>query len=166
MPKTNTKVYYHCSFDKQGRPILAIVLPATRVVVGGGNQCQSTHAQVMELMGIEMTLLRTSWYEMPGGSVAVWFPDMTAKMNGQWMNDLSPDGKTIAEYGSGKKNWSPPSKHFRKILRITFAKIKPRTYKYIGVFQIARFSPHAKTVTLRRIDNIVQILSDVAVTTV
>ena len=166
MPTTHTPVTFTFSFDNQGQPIVTITSPTSQQTVGGMNPFQTTHAPVMALMGVEMALLRTGWYEMTGGSVAIWFPDLTAKQNGLWINTLSSNGKTITENASGKKNWVTPTAHFRNILRITFAKTKRGTYQYIGVFELKQYNPQTQTTILTRKDNIVSIAIDTAITTI
>ena len=71
-------------------------------------------------------------FKAAGKTYIVWFPklstDGTAASSSGWINTISPDGKTIEEYGSEK------TYEISDAIRLVFAKSGSSPYRFLGVF--------------------------------
>ena len=164
MPTTHTTITLTFGTDATGRP--------TMMTPQGGlisyNRNFKTHLEAMRTLPVEMQLLQTSGYMLPGGAAAVWFPNMLASGTNEWTNRLLANDTIIEEKEPPKKSGQNSGNPilWQNALRITFAKVSSQGYRFVGVFKEDQTANQSGIHVYKRVTNLASIAVDTAVTTI
>lgn len=132
------------------------------------NRDFKTHLEAMRVLLVEMELRQTGGYMLPGGAATVWFPNMLPSKTNEWTNRLLANDTVIEEVEPNRalkpNNGSPIL--WPNALRITFAKVSKRGYRFVGVFKEDQPANRPGIHVYKRVTNLVSIALDTAVTSI
>lgn len=152
-------------WDAAGKPTMTISGPGSSSFPVSRQTPFRTHLDVMTKFHVDMKLLQTGGYMLPGRSVSVWFPNMLSSKNHPWTNHFTAKETKIVERRTRGVQAQGLVSGCRPV-RITFAKLHRSGYSFVGIFEEDPKSSHPGITVYKRRDDILNIGFSLSITTI
>ena len=152
-------------WDAAGKPTMTISGPGLASFSVFRQTPFRTHYDIMRRFHVDMKLLQTGGYMLPGGSVSVWFPDMLSSKKHPWTNHFTAKEREIVE----RRTRGVQAQGFVfgcRPVRITFAKLHRSGYSFVGIFEENPKSSRPGITVYKRRDDILNIGFSSSITTI